>query len=312
MADILFTLDIVTPIFLIIFMGVILKKYGLLTDSFITCATSLVYKIALPVMVFLNIARADFHSFFDFRMVCIILASTLILFLVLWFGTKAVIPDVKNRGVFQQGSLRGNYAIVGFAVIQSLYGDDGLAKAAILLAFILPLNNILAIISLSAGSGNEKSILKQFMETLLHPLVLAVVVAVPFSLLRIELPAVAVKTGGYLSAMVLPLALMAIGASLKFKTSKTDTLLTGAAAALKLLLFPAIQLCAAYLLNFRGEDLGILAIFWSVPTAVVSYIMAEGMNSNGRLAAGIVAISTVFSIISMSGFIILGRSTGLY
>ncbi|MBN2417596.1 AEC family transporter [bacterium] len=312
MTDLLFTLDIVAPIFLLIFLGMILKTKSLLTDSFTACATSLIYKIALPVMVFLSIARADFHSFFDVSMVLVLYGSALVLFLILWIVTPLLISDPKDRGVFQQGSLRGNYAIVGFAVIQSLYGEQGLAKAAILLAFILPLNNILAIISLSAGGSGEKSLMKQFAETLLHPLILSVVVAVPFSLLRIQLPPVVVKTGGYLSSMVLPLALLAIGASLQFKTSRADAVLTGTASFLKLLIFPGIQLFTAYLLHFRGEDLGVLVILWSVPTAVVSYIMAEGMNSNGRLAAAIVAISTVFSIITMSGFIILGRSTGLY
>src|SRR5210317_908321 len=104
--NVLFTLNLVAPVFFIIFLGLILKIKGIINDEFSASASSIIYKVALPAMVFLNIANADFRSFFDINMLVIIYGTTLSLFLILWLTTGKFIKDTKNRGVFQQGSWR--------------------------------------------------------------------------------------------------------------------------------------------------------------------------------------------------------------
>jgi len=81
--------------------------------------------------------------------------------------------------------------------------------------------------------------------------------------------------------------------------------------AIKIILIPLVLTLGAYEVGFRNTDLGILFVLFSCPTAVVSFIMAEAMGCNSKLAGNIVVISTIGSIITISSAIILLRSIGL-
>ncbi len=79
-----------------------------------------------------------------------------------------------------------NFAIVGFAIISKMFGDEALGKASIILAFILPLYNILAVIALTVPMRKEKKLNPKdtWLEILLNPLIIAVIIALPFSYFR--------------------------------------------------------------------------------------------------------------------------------
>jgi predicted permease len=64
----------------------------------------------------------------------------------------------------------------------------------------------------------------------------------------------------------------------------------------------------AYQLGFWGEDLGVIFLFFAVPTAVSSFIMAEAMHCNSRMAGDIISISTLGSILTIPlGLILLSH-----
>jgi len=311
--NLLFTVDIVAPVFLIIALGFFLRKLKIINEAFVTVTSKFVFNVCLPALIFMELYDIDFSAVIDVGQIFYVYAGTLIMFFLIWGISIPFIKEGRNLSVFVQGAYRSNYAIVGLAIISNLFGRAGLGKASLLLAFILPLYNILAVIILTVPMRKERNLnLKgTIKEIITNPLILAVVAALPFSYFKINLPSVIVSSGELLSDVALPLALIGIGGSMNLTNLKKASGPAFISSAIKIILIPLVLTLGAYEVGFRNTDLGILFVLFSCPTAVVSFIMAEAMGCNSKLAGNIVVISTIGSIITISSAIILLRSIGL-
>ena len=311
--NLIFTANIVAPVFLIIALGFLLRKLKIINESFVTVTSKFVFNVCLPALIFMELYNIDFGAVVDPGQIIYVYIGTLITFSLIWSISILFIKEGRDLSVFVQGAYRSNFAIVGLAIISNLFGSAGLGKASLLLAFILPLYNILAVVILTVPMRKERNLnLKgTIKEIITNPLILAVVVALPFSYFKINMPGVFVSTGELLSDVALPLALIGIGGSMNLTNLKTASGLAFTSSAIKIILIPLVLVFGAYEVGFRNTDLGILFILFSCPTAVVSFIMAEAMGCNSRLAGNIVVISTIGSIVTISAAIILLRSIGL-
>lgn len=306
--NIIFTGNVIAPVFLLVALGYFVKRINVINENFVEVTSKFVYSVSLPALVFINIARIDLSEAIEFDQIIYVYAATLISFFLIWIFSIPFIKDGKNLSVFVQGAYRSNFAIVGLAIISKLFGAYALGKAAIVLAFILPLYNILAVIILTVPLRKERKLdmKSTAYEILFNPLIIAVIVGLPFSYYKIELPYFINLTIGFLSELALPLALIGIGGSLNIQNIKKASGLAFTSSALKITVVPLLLTPGAYHFGFRGLDLGIMFILFASPTAIVSFIMAEAMGANGKLAGNIVLISTVASVITIAfGIVIL-------
>ena len=312
MDNLLFSINAVLPVFIIVFVGIFLKKKNIINDNFVKISTDVVFKVALPALVFQSIATTDFKSVFDIRVILYTLVSITALFFILCLAGKMYIPDRQSRGAFIQGVFRSNYAIIGLQLISNLFGQTGVAKSAVVLAFTMPLYNVLAVCILTMTSpkkinDNKKEI---FINILKNPLIIASALALPFSYFRIPLPGMLLKSIDYLSALSMPLALFGMGAFFSFENVKRNLHLSLTATVLKIAVTPLIFTLLAYALGFRKEELGVICMVFASPTAVSSYIMARAMDSDSDLAANIVLMSTLGSILTIFAGIYLLKAAG--
>ena len=305
--NLLFILNDISPVFILVILGMFLRKIGMINEQFVKLTSYFIFNVSLPVFVFIKLYNVELVDTFDLKFVLFIILGTVLIFGISWFIAAKVAPEPSDKGVFIQGSFRSNYAIVGFAIILNILGERALAKASLLIAFILPLYNLLAVFALTMSHHSGKQILnKAFKEIALNPLVLGVVAAIPFSLLKIEIPEMLKVTGEHLSVIALPLALISIGGSLNLAAVKKASYLSIYSSLLKIVLFPALMTVAAYYFGFTGYELGIIFIIFGCPTAIASFVMAAAMKGNIELAGNIVVISTLGSIITMTlGLLIL-------
>lgn len=300
--NILYSANTILPVFLILFLGYILRRINIIDDPFISTSSTLVYKVALPVFLFLKLSITDFTTTFYPEEILFILCGILFSFCTTWFVAKTFIKNKKDLGVFVQGSFRSNFAIVGLAIIYNIFGEKGLAEGSVILAFIVGALNILSLIVLESTLKPDSKInlAKVFFSLLKVPLIIAVIVSLPFSFLKISIPETLVNTGNYLAALTLPLALLGIGGSLNFSQMKKASKLAISAAVIKIFVIPVILTYVAYHLGFKGDTLGIIFIFFACPTAIVSFIMAKALGGNEKLAGNIIVISTVGSVFTIS------------
>lgn len=311
--NILFTANIVAPVFLIIALGYFSKRMKIINENFVDVTSKFVFSVSLPALVFMQITGMDLSKAIYFPQIIFIYIGTILTFILIWLISIPFIKDGKDRSVFVQGAFRSNFAIVGFAIISNLFGTIALGKAAIILAFILPLYNVLAVIVLTVPlrNTNQLNFYPILKEILLNPLIVAVIAGIPFSYFAVKLPSLILTTGKFLSDLALPLALIGIGGSLNVEQIKKASALAFTSSLIKLILVPLILTSAAYFIGYRGIDLGIMFILFACPTAIVSFIMAEAMGANSKLAGNIVLISTLGSVFTISAGIIILKSFGL-
>lgn len=310
--NIVFTANIVAPVFLIIAVGYFSKKAGIINEAFVDVTSKLVFKVSLPVFIFLEISNLDLDQVFDVYQIIFITAGTFITYVIIWIGSIPFIKNPQDKSAFIQGAFRGNYAIVGLALIQNFLGNDALGKATLILAFLLPVYNVLAVVVLVVpkhqGKINLRSIL---VEIVFNPLILSVIVALPFSFYKISLPEMFVSTANYFAELALPLALIGIGGSMNIENIKRASTLAFSSSIIKIIILPLVLTFASYFWGYRNDDLGILFIVFACPTAIASFVMAEAMGANSKLAGNIIMITTLGSVFTISAGIIILKSFAL-
>ena len=313
MHNLILILGLVSPVFLIIALGYLLKILHIINDSFVNLSSKIVFTVSLPALIFIEVSRISLSEVLDIKMLAFVYAGIIISFVLVWIISVPLIKDGRDRGAFIQGSFRGNYAIIGLALISNIFGSDKLGKASLLLAFIIPLYNILSIVALTVPNRKEKQLntSKTLLEIIRNPLIIAVLLAVPFSIYRWELPDVILTTVDYLAALSLPLALIGIGGFMNFNEIRKASFIAVLSTVLKLIFIPLAACIIAYEMNFSAGDMGIIFIFFGCPTAIASFIMAEAMGSNGRLAGNIVLMTTLGSVITITIGLFLLKQNGL-
>jgi len=307
MQIILFTVNIVAPIFLLIILGIFLKRIGLVNAVFVSQTSKFVFKVSLPALIFLKIATVKISEAFDGALILTSLSLVLIAAAISWFVSSFIAKSPADKGVLIQGSFRSNFAIIGLALIVNLIGESQLGKASLVLAFVMPLYNVLAVIALTVPFKSERkyNYFETTKEIIKNPLILSALIAAPFSIFRIELGQVFTTTLSYLAKISLPLALISIGASLNLRNLKRASKLSFAAMFNKIILFPTIAVFTGIYLNFDANQLAIIYVLFASPTAIASFIMADAMGSNSKLASDIIVITTLFSIFTLSIGIVL-------
>jgi predicted permease len=310
--NIVFTANIVAPVFLIIAVGYFAKKRKIINEVFVDVTSKFVFRISLPVFIFLEISELDLSQVFDVDQIVFITSATFITYLLIWIGTIPYIKNAEDKSAFIQGAFRGNYAIVGLALISNLFGNDALGKATLILAFLLPVYNVLAVIVLTVPKHQGKIKFKPMLaEIILNPLILAVIFALPFSYYKIKLPQMFITTGNYFADIALPLALVGIGGSLNIENLKRASTLAFSSSIIKIVILPLILTFIAIFLGYRNDDLGIMFIVFACPTAIASFVMADVMGANSKLAGNIIMITTLGSVFTIAIGILLLKSFGL-
>ncbi|EGH21308.1 hypothetical protein PSYMO_07265, partial [Pseudomonas amygdali pv. mori str. 301020] len=192
-----------------------------------------------------------------------------------------------------------NNGVIGLALAASMYGPYGISLGAILAALVIVFYNTLSTIVLAVYSPVIKSDpWSVFKSVLANPLIISVIIASPFAYFSIGLPRWLETSGSYLAQMTLPLALICIGGTLSLASLRKSGSLAISASVMKMITLPLLCTLAAWLVGFRGAELGILFLYFASPTAAASYIMARTANGNYELAAAIIVITTLAAAVT--------------
>lgn len=296
-----FALSVTGPIFVMVILGGILKHYRLIGQAFIDEASKIVFNVSLPVLLGMSVIKTDLANLFDVNIIGTAGLATLLGFILLSLTSSVFVKNPREKGVYVQGAFRGNLAIVGLAFCANLYGDEGIAKASILMSILTLMYNVLSIYTLTTTLTDKKLNIKSMVISLIkNPLIIGIVVGIVVNLLSIPVHPILMKTGDYLGQLTLPVALLCIGASLSFKEMKDTKGVAFAAVFGKLITTPLIITYIGYASGFSNMDLGILFLMVSTPTAAASYVMVKAMKGNETLAANIIVISTIGSLFTVS------------
>ena len=301
-------LQAVLPVFLVIAIGAAARRFRFLGDPFIDTANMLVYYLLLPALLFYKIGTSNFREAFNAPLVIGGYAATVATFLLAVFLSRALGIPPAERGSFVQGAFRANLAYVGLPIVLSAAGDIGLRKGGILLGFMVPLLNSLAVVALIIPHGDGKGRARENarrigLQLVTNPLILSSFLGIVWSMLKFPLPGLVDNTLEILSSATLPLSLLCLGGSFSFERARSGFRLAALSAGMKTLLLTAIAVALYRWMGLSGQDLRVGVIMMGCPTAVITYVMASQLNGDTDLAGTIIVLSTATSAVTISGWL---------
>lgn len=306
-----FSFNAVMPIFLMIALGMLLRKCGLLTESSANHANKLCFQVFIPFHLFNQIHSVDIRTAFDPAALAFNVISILAIFGLLCIIVPHMVRARAYRGEFMQGVLRGNISLVGLSLLSNLYGELGVQAMSVILPVTVILYNLLSTITLSYYSQtttfSPRGILKSVAT---NPYLIACIAGLLWAVLPFRLPtaiASAVQSVGNIGT---PLALLGMGAVIDLRHHKETHKLAILGAALRQFILPVLVLGVAVLVGFRDAQLAVFLCIACTPCAAGSYVLAKNMGAEGTLTSQMLLLTTLFSFFSMSGAIIALRSLG--
>ncbi|MFT6752473.1 MAG: putative permease [Candidatus Azotimanducaceae bacterium] len=293
------TLNVTGPIFVLVILGLILRRIGFLNDQFVEVSTKLVFSICLPLLLFTVIIRID--ESLNFRVFNFSIIACCITFILSWAIAVLLVYPKDDRGVFVQACFRSNLGVVGLALCANAFGKEGLALASLLMASMTVTYNILSVFILSFYNAKHSvSFRGVIIDIAKNPLIISICLALIVAFFEIPVPSIALSTGEYLGSMALPLALLGCGAGMNLKAIRSASKTTFLGVAMKTAILPIVITAMAIGLGFQGITLGVLFLLFVSPTATASFIMVKSMGGNDALAANLIMTTTLVSILTSS------------
>ena len=316
MDSFIFALYAVAPIILMVVIGYLLKRLGFMNERFAKEANRLVFRIFMPVMLFVKIYNMDDLSNIDFGFIGYAVIAVLVVFFLSIPASIAIARQKNRRGVLIQAAVRSGYSLIGIPLAESLYGQAGAEAATLLSAAVIPLFNVLAVISLVAiGNDSEKkpSVKSIILDIIKNPLIIGIAAG----LVCVGIRMIFVKTGidfrlsnitpimtalQYLSNLAIPLALLVLGAQFEFSAvaSLKREIIFGTL--IRTVIVPALTIGVAYFFfreRFAPEHFAVFVAVFATPVAVPSVPMVQEMGGDVTLAGQLVVWSTLASALTV-------------
>ena len=272
----------VVPIFVLIGIGLLVRRARLLTEEELAHTNRLVFRVFFFFTLFSNIYNADFAD-----------------------GSN-------RRGAMTQAIFRSNFIILGLPLVVNIFGEDGALVPTMMVAVIIPLYNIYAVLALETFRGGTFRLLPILRGVLKNPMIDGMLLGFLCRLLPFPLPDPLLRPLMQVGAATTPLALIILGASFRrggISESRRDL---WACVFIRLIAAPALVLTAAALLGFRGVEFVTLLAIFATPCAVASYAMAQQMGSDAALAGNTVVFTSALSCFTLFGWIFLTKTLGLF
>ena len=299
MENLILSFEVVFPLFAVMALGYLIRRLNLFGDETVRQMNNVVFRFFLPVLLFRNVYNTNLSGTFNPKLTAFAVISVLCSFVLAFGAVMLLEKDNRKRGVLIQGIFRSNFIIFGIPVTISLFGDKSAGIASLLIAFIIPIFNLLAVLVLEIFRGGKVNFKKVLKGIVTNPLIIASLLAVLFLASSIRIPPIISGIIDDIGGVATPLALFLLGASFTFSKMKGrgKQLMIGIGG--KLVAVPLIFLTIGILLGFRGAELVVLLALFGSPAAVSSFIMAQQMDGDGDLAGQLVVLGSLCSIITM-------------
>lgn len=288
------------PTFGWVVVGAFVAKTGWLSPQLNDKISRLSFKFGLPLMLFAGAAGVDYSDAITATYLLAGVLATLLVTLASWAYSAWRRHPARERGIFVQGAFRSNLAIMGLALCISAYGEQGAQLAALAVAVMTSLYNVLAVLVLNRTLGASAAMSDALLGVVRNPLIIGIAAGAALSLSGLPVPAIVQPASIWLSALFLPLMLICIGGAMKLSELRYSGPLAWESTFWRLVVAPVITVALALVLGVRGEPLGVLFLLVATPTAASGYIMVVAARGNGVLAANIIVLTTVLSAISLT------------
>ena len=291
----------VAPMFLMLTLGWFLRRIGFLGEHTLKDLNKLCFKVFIPLNVYYNICNVDLAAVFQPRLLLWSIATMAIVFVLSILTALPVERGKKRRGALAHCIFHANFVIFGTLIGTSLCGEGNIGVISLLIAVVVPVQNVLSVILLEASreGGGRVDAKELAISVLKNPFVIAAFAGFATQLVGLRWPSFLSTTFRDLGRCGTPAALIAMGGLFNFGTvgANLRTILIGCA--VRLIVLPALLIAPIFALGFRGaEFVGLMCIFIS-PIATSSFNLATQLDSDGDLTSQLVVFSSAFCLVTV-------------
>ncbi|MDD2816150.1 MAG: AEC family transporter [Thiotrichaceae bacterium] len=283
-----------TPIFLIIILGYSLKNYCFSDNNFWKALENITYFVLLPILMVDGLVKTPLENFQVSSLAMATLGGVFIISLLL-VALKPLLKTVSGAefsSIFQ-GSIRFN-SYICMAVAHALNPKNGVALAALIMAVIIPIVNVISVIVLEHYAAHTPTRWQNIVKALLkNPLVISCALGFALSKAHVSFPVEIHETFKILGGAALPLGLLAMGAGLQLSTVRNTAGSLLLTSFLKLGLMPILTWVICRYLGVSPEMQQVVILYSALPTASTSYILARQMGGDYVLMANIITLETI-------------------
>lgn len=304
-------LQAVLPIFALLALGYACQRIGVIKRDDVPAMNKVAFNVFLTCTVFISVYSCDLASTFDPALLVFCACMTLGSFGLATLYSRIAVPVENQRGVVVQGMFRSNFIMVGMQLASGLAGQEGIAAMAMLCIVTVPLNNVLAVVTLSLHGGEPTSWGQTLIKIAKNPLIIATLLGILLLVLGVNLPGPVVGIIQQMSNVSTPLMLFLLGAFFRFGSLRDYAVQLVAVSLGRLVAIPAIVVGLAFVMGFHGVGLVALVSIFAVSTANASFTMAQQMGGDDELAGDIVAVTSALCPFTLFAWSYLLMSVGL-
>lgn len=311
------SVNAVLPLIICMAAGYLFRRTKLVDEGFCRKCNTFCFKTFLPLMIFMNVYNSDLESAVQPGAFLFAAAAVLVIFAAAFL----IIPRIVKKGsvdsaasrqaVLIQCIFRSNFVIFGYQVVANVYGAGQAAVASVMAAIVVPLYNVLAVITLEYFTNSKNGLRPVILGIIKNPLIIGAVAALLFKLSGLTLPAPLYTGLSDMAGMATPLALVVLGGTFHFDALRRNAGALAIGTLGKIVVAPLVMVPIAAALGFRDANLLSLVIVFASPAAVNSYTMAAAYGHDPELAGQLVVVTSVLSMVSVFGWIFLLRTLGL-
>jgi predicted permease len=212
-------------------------------------------------------------------------------------------PDRQSVAIVQ--SYHSNFGYIGLPIVTAALGAAAAGRASVILGVGSLTQTPLTILLLVRMNGTDVAVGRQLRRLATNPILVSLVVGLVVATQRLSPPAPLLRGLEWLSLTALPVALLAVGASLD-RTGHGDGLerIVGVVG-VKLLAMPVVAFLAFTALGAAPIAVAAGVVMFGTPTAVASYIYASELGGNAEQASTTVFVTTVVGLVTLSVLVVL-------
>lgn len=305
-------LNAVLPMFLIMALGYGARCAGALKSEDVPRFNKVTFRIFLPFLVFYNLYSSDLSGAVRPRLLLFAVCAVLGVYAVTVVCVLLTVKDPEKRGVVIQGIYRSNYVVIGLPIASALVPASELGVVSVLIAVVVPVYNVLAVITLEVFRGNRVPVGKTLLSILTNPLIVGAAAGLLALLVKLRLPDALESTVRQLAAVATPLQLFLLGGFFRFSgLAKYRRELFWVTLG-RLVLVPAAVLPLGALLGFRNAEFVALLGCFASSNAISSFTMTQEMGGDDALAGAIVVVTSVLCAVTVFGWALLYKTLGLF
>lgn len=307
MSSFFLALQTILPLFLIIFAGIVMIRLKAATVAWVDTLNRFALRIGFPALIFSALAKMDI-SFAENSTLILTNSVYLVCCMLLAFPLAAIFKtSVKTKQTLILALAFGNITYLGIPVMLNSMGDEAMGPAVILTSVYLVWMFSLALVLIEVAGEGKLHLKVLVVKLFTNPLLIAVILGVLASGLKLSLPGSLMKALDIIAQSVTAVVLLSLGifmGSQKIGTLREWVPVT-ALSILIMVILPGIFFLCLKSTTLTGIPLRCSVLDAAMPMGLTAYALTEQYGLNARLASRLVVLSTFLSLFTLPVWIAL-------